>query len=270
MKYSLIILLCGVLGIGSVAYSQSAVQSFRQVPNKAFKKGEFLKYRIHYGFINAGIATLEVSPNSYQKKGRNCHHIICKNETTGLFDTFYRVRDTYESYTDEKALISWQFNRDIQEGGYKSYREIHFDHKTGRAEYHKNSGEIVMHDVPPNVQDVLSTYYFARATYDHSKLKPGDKISLRNFIDETNFELQALVQKRETIKVEGETYKALRLKIMIEEAGLITDGSKITLWISDDRNMIPLAFKSKLLIGSVRADLIEYRNLKNPFEARTS
>ncbi|MEM6631538.1 MAG: DUF3108 domain-containing protein [Bacteroidota bacterium] len=258
------------LGLSIAAMAQPTSSTFREVQNKAFQKGEYLKYRIHYGIIDAGIATLEVRPKSYQKKGRNCLHIVCKNETVGLFDTFYRVRDTYESYTDEKALISWQFNRDIQEGSYKSYREIHFDHKNQKAEYHRSTGEVVLHDVPVNVQDVISTYYFARASYDHKKLEPGDKISLRNFIDETNFELQAQVQKRETIKVNGQKYKALRLKIMIEEAGLITDGSKITLWISDDKNMIPLAFKSKLLIGSIRADLVEYKNLKNPFEARTS
>lgn len=262
-----------VIGVAIVCFhlgfAQSSSTPFREIPNKAFKKGEYLKYRIHYGIIDAGVATLEVKPSSAVKKGRNCIHIVCKNKTTGLFDTFYRVRDTYESYTDEKALISWQFNRDIQEGGYKSYREIHFDQAQGKAEYHKNSGEIVMHDVPTNVQDVLSAYYYARASYDHSKLKKGDRISLRNFIDETNFDLQALVVERETVKVSGKKYKALRLKVMIEEAGLITDGSKITLWISDDKNMIPLAFKSKLLIGSIRADLVEYKNLKNPFEAQT-
>ena len=263
------LLFCAFLFSLSSVFAQSSSGQLREVSNKAFQKGEYLKYRIHYGFIDAGIATLEVKPKSYRKKGRKCLHIVMKNETTGLFDTFYRVRDTYESYTDEKALISWQFNRDIQEGKYKSYREIHFDHSQGKAEYHKNSGEIVMHDVPPNVQDVISTYYFARASYDHKELKPGSKISLRNFIDETNFELEARVEKRETIKVNGEKFKALRLKVMIEEAGLITDGSKITLWVSDDKNLIPLAFKSKLLIGSIRADLVEYKNLKNPFEART-
>ena len=270
MSFRMYICMALLVAISLPTLGQSSGSSFREVSNKAFQKGEYLKYRIHYGIIDAGIATLEVSPKSFKKKGRNCLHIICKNKTVGLFDTFYRVRDTYESFTDEKALISWQFNRDIQEGSYKSYREIHFDHKKRKAEYHRSTGEVVLHDVPANVQDVISTYYFARATYEHNELKPGDKISLRNFIDETNFELQALVQKRETIKVNGQKYKALRLKIMIEEAGLITDGSKITLWISDDKNMIPLAFKSKLLIGSIRADLVEYKNLKNPFEARTS
>jgi len=256
-----------MIGLSTTLDAQPMVHDYRDVENSAFQKGEYLKYLIHYGPVKVGYASLEVKPQSEQVRGRNCYHIVCKNYTDGLFDKFYRVRDTYESFTDENALISWQFNRDIREGSYESYREIHFDHQKRKAFYHRN-GEITPFDIPPNIQDVLSTYYFARATYDHSKLDKGDVISLKNFIDETTFELEALVQQRETIKVEGTKYRALRLKIMIEEAGLMTDGSEITLWVSDDRNMIPLAFKSKLKIGAIKADLIEYKNLKNPFEAR--
>ncbi len=266
----LIAILFGTLmfGLIDIASAQPMESSFRFVENKAFRKGEFLKYKIHYGPVRVGYATLEVKPESEVVRGRKCFHIICRNYTDGLFDSFYRVRDTYESFTDESALISWQFNRDIQEGSYESYREIHFDHTKGKAFYHRN-GEITPYEVIPNIQDVLSTYYFARATYNHEKLKKGDRISLRNFIDETTFALEALVEKREKIKIDGETYQALRLNIMIEEAGLITDGSEITLWVSDDKNMIPLTFRSKLKIGSIKADLVEYKNLLNPFEARS-
>ncbi len=260
---------CSVLFmlLGNIV-AQPMNSSYRFVSNEAFQKGEFLKYKIHYGPVKVGYATLEVKPQSEVIRGRKCFHIICKNYTDGLFDSFYRVRDTYESFTDEHALISWQFNRDIQEGSYESYREIHFDHDKRKAFYHRN-GEITPFEIPQYIQDVLSAYYYARATYDHSKLEKGDRISLRKFIDETTFALEALVEKREKIKIDGQHYRALKLKVMIEEAGLITDGSKITLWVSDDKNMIPLAFKSKLKIGSIAADLVEYKNLRNPFKART-
>ena len=58
-----------------------------------------------------------------------------------------------------------------------------------------------------------------------------------------------------TIKIKGEAYKTLKMDLTIEEAGLITDGSTITMWVSEDENKIPIRSESKLVIGSLKADL---------------
>lgn len=236
----------------------------RRIENKAFQKGELLSYRIHYGLVTAAYATLEVKPQAKWEKNRKCYHIVCKAESAGAFDLVYRIRDTYESFCDEDALVSWRFNRDIQEGKYFSYREIHFDQLNQKAYYHKKNKEVVPYDVPANVQDVISTFYYARAVYPHDELEKGDFVTLTNFIDETLFELKAQVMGRESIKIDGKKYNTLRLNVMIEEAGLLTDGSKITLWVSDDKNLIPIRFKSRLMIGALKADIVDYKNLKHP------
>ncbi|MEM9987294.1 MAG: DUF3108 domain-containing protein [Bacteroidota bacterium] len=49
---------------------------------------------------------------------------------------------------------------------------------------------------------------------------------------------------------------------------MITDGSKIQFWISDDANKIPLRIESELMIGSLRCDLIEWRGLRHPLRFR--
>lgn len=235
-------------------------------PQYAFQKGEFLEYRIHWGAINAGIASLEVSGKTELINGRKCFHVICKGYSTGSVDALYKVRDTYESFIDEETLVSRRFNRDIQEGGYKSYREVFFDQENQMAyEHNISKGKVKTFKVPANIQDVISTFYYARSNYDHSKLQPGDKISLKNFIDEKTFNLEAIVLKKEKIKIGKDEYNAIRMKIAVEEAGLMTDGSKITFWVSDDKNLIPLSFRSKLFIGSLRADLISVKNLRHPF-----
>ena len=38
-----------------------AQYNFRKINNEAFKRGEKLSYRIHYGFIDAVTATIEVT-----------------------------------------------------------------------------------------------------------------------------------------------------------------------------------------------------------------
>ncbi|MEM6261432.1 MAG: DUF3108 domain-containing protein [Bacteroidota bacterium] len=258
---SLFLLLTGA------AFGQSLWTS---VPNFTFQKGEFLKYRVHYGLLNAGFATMEVSPKSQHINGHRCMHIKGTGVTAGAFDLFYHCEDVYETYVDEKTLLPIQFNRDIQEGDFESYTTIQFDHEQQKAIYTDRKKRVRQYDVPVGIQDVVSAFYFARTTTDHTRLKLGDKISLRNFIDRKTFGLEAVLVKRETIRVEGKKYKALKMKLLVEEAGLITDGSKIEFWISDDHNKIPLRIKSDLAIGSLKADLVEWRNLRHDFTALVS
>ncbi|MFK7924790.1 MAG: DUF3108 domain-containing protein [Bacteroidia bacterium] len=236
----------------------------RQVENTAFQKGEFLKYRIHYGIITAGYATLSVKPKTYFIQDRACHHIVMQGFTHSGFDWFFKVRDVYETYFDESALVPWRFNRHIVEGGFESYTETHFNHYQHSATYINQKKEKIQHEVPVNIQDVISSYYFARTYYDHSVLNAGDKISLRNFLDQKTFGLEAVMLKREEIEVEGTKFKAIKFELLIDESGMVTDGSTIVFWISDDFNKVPLRIESNLMIGSLRADLIEWKQLLHP------
>ena len=239
----------------------------QQVDNKTFAKGEFIRLRIHYGPITAGFATLEVMPETEKIRGKNCLHIVGKGYTIPAFDIFYKVRDQYETYMEEKTLLSMRFNRHIREGKFESYTETHFNQEQQKARYINPKKMEIFYDVPVGIQDVISAFYYARAKYGHDQLEIGDKISLRNFLDRKTFALEAELLEREIIKIDGKKYKALRMSLLIEEAGLVTDGSTIEFWISDDKNKIPLRIKSDLAIGSLKADLVETQNLLNPFDA---
>ena len=49
---------------------------------------------------------------------------------------------------------------------------------------------------------------------------------------------------------------------------LFKDGSEFTIWISDDRNKIPLYLESPIRVGSVRVRLLNVSNLKYPFSSK--
>lgn len=240
---------------------------FRNVSNAAFNKGEFLKYRVHYGVITAGYATLEVGGKTETVNGRKCHHIIGKGFTTSSYDWVYKIRDKYETFVDEEALIPWRFIRHIEEGDFKSHTETRFEHSLKKAYHVNNKAQMTAYNVPENIQDVISSFYYAR-TLNQKTLQVGSKIPLTNFLDEKTFNLQAQLLKRENVSIDGVKYKALKMKLLVEEAGIITDGSKINFWISDDENKIPLRIEAELAIGSIKVDLIEYKNLKNAFSAK--
>lgn len=38
----------------------------------------------------------------------------------------------------------------------------------------------------------------------------------------------------------------------------------MTVWISDDKNKIPILAQAKVLVGSIKMELVDYKNLANP------
>ena len=102
--------------------------SIRTLKNEAFKAGEILEYRIHYGFVEAGVARLEIKSALSEINNRNCFHIIGTGQTKGAFDWFFRVRDRFESYFDVDGLMPWVFIRKVEEGDYRKSQHVTFDH----------------------------------------------------------------------------------------------------------------------------------------------
>ncbi|GAB4414394.1 MAG: DUF3108 domain-containing protein [Bacteroidia bacterium] len=233
----------------------------------AFGKGEYVQYRIHYGLITAGYASTEVMPHTAYEQGRPCHHIVGLGWTHPGFDWFYKVRDRYETYIDEQSLLALRFNRHIAEGGFESYTETYFDQTRHQARYIDEHKRETRYDVPPGIQDVISAFFYARSAYDGSSLAIGDRISLRNFLDRKTFNLEARLRSREIVKVGDKSFDALCFDLLIDDAGMITDGSTIRFWISDDANKVLLRVESELTIGSLKADIMTWQNLRHPFSA---
>lgn len=73
--------------------------------NTAFKAGEVLSYRLHYGFIDAGTATLEVKPEIQEFGGHQVYYVEGEGHSNKAFDLFFKVRDVYKTYIDKDALV---------------------------------------------------------------------------------------------------------------------------------------------------------------------
>ncbi len=54
----------------------------------AFKPGEWLKFRIHYGFLNASYATMHLTSSKLDEVP--VYHVVGKGKTTGFASIFLR------------------------------------------------------------------------------------------------------------------------------------------------------------------------------------
>ena len=233
--------------------------NLRKIDNKAFKAGEVLQYRLHYGAINAGTAQLEVKKLDRKIAGREVYHIIGSGRSRGAFDWFFKVRDRYETYLDVDGVFPWMFVRNVNEGGYKLEQTYKFAQNKNMVD----NGEGKTFEAPSGVQDMLSAFYYARSM-DYSNAKKGEIFTVWSFVDDELWPLKIRFLEREVIKVGGQKYKAIKFCPVVQEGRLFKDEDDVSVWISDDENKIPLLAQGKVFVGSIKFELTGAAGLANP------
>jgi hypothetical protein len=238
--------------------SYSNTEQLPSNPNKAFKAGEVLTYRMHYGMMNAGVAVLEVKPDIIEVSGRKVYHIVGSGYTIGSTDWFFKVRDRYETYLDKDAMLPWLFVRRVDEGGYKFSQDYAFNHYTKKVDIGNNE----KFDVPVGVQDMVSAFYAAR-NLDLSNAKPGDLFSITCFVDKEIWPLKIKFIGKETIDTDLGKYRCLKFRPIVQKGRVFKKEEDLNVWISDDDNHLPLRVKADVLIGSIKMDITGAKNLAN-------
>ena len=227
--------------------------------NDAFKTGESLSYRLHYGFMDAGVAVLEVMPEVKEIGGRKVYHIVGNGYSKGSFDWFFKVKDRYETYIDKDALVPWYFVRRCNEGGYIINQDYLFNHYTKKVDI----GEGKTCDVPVGIQDMLSSFYYAR-NIDFTNAKEGDIFTIPSFVDKQVWTLKIKYVGKETIKTDLGKFRCIKFRPIIQTGRIFKKEEDLNVWITDDKNHIPLRAQAKIVFGSVKMDLTSYQNLANP------
>ena len=229
----------------------------------SFNPGEKLKYSIHFGPINAGIADVSLVKTYFNRK--EVYHSKVVGRSTGIADIIYKVEDTYESYFDSINILPVMSIRDIREGRYRKQNIDSYDHEKNII-HCGNKGEI---QAPPDIRDIMSAFYFMR-NYDFSLLEPGDILIIEILFDDELITFKLHFLGKEHIATRIGEFNCLKFIPVIEENNKNRNTENISptpkddmiLWISNDPNHIPIRVKFDLLIGSIKCDLIGYNGLK--------
>jgi len=231
---------------------------FSQNKHEAFKDGETLKYLVHYGFIDGGYAMLKLT--DFEMNGKKYFHAIASGYSTGLADKLFKVRDVYETFVDKETDLPVKAIRNISEDTYKYYDEVLFNRRDNTV-ISKRKGKV---SVPENTMDILSAFYYAR-NHNFKNLKQGDIITLDTYFDDGMFILQIRYKGIETIKTNFGKVNCLKFSPVVEPGRIFDTQDDVTIWISNDNNFLPVRIQFDLLVGSIKADLVKYENLKYNF-----
>ncbi len=244
-----------LLGSGFSSFSQTAV-----IQNNAFQPQEKISYSVYYNvigiYINAGSATFITSGEKLQDA--DVYHVVAEGSTNPRYDWIFKVRDRYESYFNTTDLQPVKFIRHINEGKYKKHEEVTFNQQANTAITNKG-----VYRVPENVQDVISVMYYAR-NINYDQYHKDDKIPFSMFLDDKVYNMYIHYMGKETIKTKYGKFNAIKLKPLLLKGSIFDGGEKMTIWVTDDANHIPVRVESPIIVGSVKIDLMHYENLKYP------
>ncbi len=223
----------------------------RVVTNRAFGVGERLEFSVGYGMIKAGTAVMEI-PKMVKFGGKKCFNIVSTAKSNKFFSVFFKVDDKVESYMDVHELYSRGFDKHLREGNFRADVSMIFDQKNHLAIYNNSQDTF---SVPAHVQDVLSAFYFVR-TQD---LKVGKSIFVDNHTDRKNYPLEVKVLRKERKKVPAGTFDCVVVEPIMKASGNFKHKGSLTVWLTDDAIKMPVLMKSKVVIGSISTELINYR-----------
>ena len=118
-----------------------------------------------------------------------------------------------------------------------------------------------------NVQDMLSSFYYLR-NRNVKNMKKGDEIAIDMFMDSQVYPFKLRFLGKETISTKFGKVKTLIFRPMVQSGRVFKAQESVTLWITDDENKIPIKMKADLSVGSLRAELEQYKGLANAFSLK--
>ena len=233
--------------------------------------GEVLNYRMSYKakfFPNTEVAKVTMQTSETTLEGEPAYKVYGYGETAKVFSWILPVKDAYTIWIDPQTLRTRRFESDIHEGDYTFKSSYEFDwenlnvHTRWRSRNRPENTKTMK--ISPNSMDAISLYFNLRSVPD-SIIKEGFARDLEMVLEDTVRFLRFRYDGHEVRKIKNlgkcNTIK-FRCKIATSSAFSFTDGSEFMVWISDDRNKIPLYIESPIRVGSVCAYLSSYEGLR--------
>jgi hypothetical protein len=241
------------------------IEDYRVIHNDSFKAGESYYYKVKYGFLTIGEA--DVDEKIYNINNRPCYKVNVLGKTAGLTDVF-KVRNTYRSYVDTAAFIPHRFIYSARENSYKRDQVMYFDHQKNEVvKVEKEQSKTF--SVPNNIQDVISGYYFLR-TIDFTKFSIGQTVSSPMFFDEDLYNMKIKFAGKGIVHTKFGKMRVLKLNPILPKNDLFKGENAIRIWVSDDKNRVPLKIEIDFSFGTIDMEIKNYKGVKYPFVWKVS
>ncbi len=237
-----------------------------------FQTGEKVVYHASYnwGFIwvNAGLVEFTVNDAPYDS---NAYLFKAIGSTYKKYDMFFKVRDTVSSVVSKNNLLPIYARKATFEGSYYDVERYSFDHHKknilGWKKTKTRDARDTLIAMPANTFDILSAIYQIRE-YNFDLFTLGQKLPLNLTIDNGIYNMYIKYKGKTVVKLPGgRRFRVIQFSPMLKEGSVFKGGEGMNIYVTDDRNHLPVLIESEIKVGSVKAILLTTENLRYPLDA---
>ena len=246
---------------------------FAQCPvsGTVFGDGEQIRYTVSYNWgpvwVDAGIVTFSVKNELF--RGKPAWHLNGAGKSFTSYDLLFKVRDYFDSWIDPGTFQSYDFRRNVYEGGYTLLNTLNFDYNSRKVIANtkcKNKPQRTdTLPIRPCAFDMLSAVYYTR-TLDFSELQPNMKKNITVLIDDTYYDIYIKCLGKEIVEsTDGKRYRCIKFAARMVQGTIFKGEEDVLVWVTDDANRIPVYIEAKIIVGTIKAYLKDTKGVKNPF-----
>lgn len=233
------------------------------VTNDLLSPGERLEYQLYYnvGFvwIPAGACDFRVKNALYNKKP--ALQLSVQGKSHKSFDAFYRVRDTMVSYVDTQTLTPFRAIKYTHEDNWHgiddfTFKKINENSWNISTRLKRKKGWLPSQDSETSKCgfDIITSIYRLRCFSSPDMYTPGKRLDIPVRLDDGEYMVHLTYVGKERIKLYGDGfYSAHAFTLSMIEGNIFKRGDVLKMWISDDKNRIPLLIESPIRVGVVKA-----------------
>lgn len=222
-----------------------------------FGPGERLTYSIHWTFIHAGDAVLEVMPDT-EIDGVPARHFKASARTLPWVDRFYKVRDFMDAWTNLDVTHSLRYQKDQNEGSYHKKVDLLFDKQANRSQRFVRGELKHTLDQPVDVFDPMAILFNFRKHILYKTMRFGANVT----DGKVSVKSQAYVEDMEDVETPMGIIRTFRVRLDIKHLSGVfkkSPDAELLVWFSADSRRIPVKVRSKVKVGHFTMELVDYR-----------
>jgi hypothetical protein len=239
-----------------------------------FKSGEYAMYGAYFNwnFIWIQSGEVEFKADTISYKDQKSWHLKAKGKTFKAYDLLYSVRDTFETYCNYDTFKPIYSRRAMNHSKENSVHQFGFDYSSGKiaARIQQEKKGLYQGSLPiqDNTYDLLATAYNFRK-FDFSKLFIGQKVPYRMLVDRKVDDLYFRYLGTENVKTRnGKEYRCHKVSVYLLQGDFFPEGEYMKIWFTDDPNHLPVQVETKILVGTVKALLLDTKSMKYPLTSQ--
>lgn len=245
-----------------------------QTAEYPFKSGEYALYGAYYNWHFIWIQSGEVTftADTLRYKQEKTWHLKAIGKTFKAYDLLYTVRDTFETYSNYNTFHPEYSRRAVNHAKDHSVHQYSFNYHSEKiaVSIKEEKKPVYQASLPvqENTFDLLATAYNFRK-YDFDKLFIGQKVPYRMLIDRQVDDLYFRYLGKEKVKTRnGKEYRCHKVSVYLLQGDFFPEGEYMKVWFTDDQNHLPVQVETEILIGTVKALLLETKSLKYPLTSQ--